>query len=64
MAVGNAELLKVINKINKKFGEDTIIRGEDIIDTHGRMTTGSLSFDVALGGGSLAKSQTVRLPLH
>ena len=51
MAVGNAELLKVINKINKKFGEDTIIRGEDIIDTHGRMTTGSLSFDVALGGG-------------
>jgi recombination protein RecA len=51
MAIANAELLKVINKINKKFGEDTIIRGEDIIDTHGRMTTGSLSFDVALGGG-------------
>ena len=45
------ELLKIINKINKKFGENTIIHGEDIIDVHGRMTTGSLSFDVALGGG-------------
>jgi len=51
MTTINPELLKVINKINKKFGEDTIIRGEDIIDVHGRMTTGSLSFDVALGGG-------------
>lgn len=47
----NPELLKIINKINKKFGENTIIHGEDIIDVHGRMTTGSLSFDVALGGG-------------
>ena len=32
----NPELLKGMNKINKKFGEDTIIHGEDIIDVHGR----------------------------
>ena len=47
----NAELLKVINKINKKMGADTIILGENIQSTVGRFTTGSLSFDVALGGG-------------
>jgi len=47
----NPELLKVINKINKKMGADTIILGEKIQRTVGRFTTGSLSFDVALGGG-------------
>lgn len=47
----NPELLKVINKINKKMGADTIILGEKIQGTIGRFTTGSLSFDVALGGG-------------
>jgi len=47
----NAELLKVINKINKKMGADTIILGEKIQGTVRRFTTGSLSFDVALGGG-------------
>jgi recombination protein RecA len=47
----NPELLKVINKINKKMGADTIILGEKIQGTVGRFTTGSLSFDVALGGG-------------
>jgi len=47
----NAELLKVINKINTKMGADTIILGENIQSTVGRFTTGSLSFDVALGGG-------------
>lgn len=51
MAIMNAELLKVITKINKKFGADTVVLGEDIIDGAERLTTGSLSFDVALGGG-------------
>lgn len=51
MATINAELLKVITKINKKFGADTVVLGEDIIDGAERLTTGSLSFDVALGGG-------------
>ena len=40
MAVGNVELLKVISKINKKMGADTIVLGENIIDLGGRMTTG------------------------
>jgi len=48
----NSELLKAIAKLNKKFGVDTIILGEDIRDdTVGRMTTGSLALDVVLGGG-------------
>jgi len=47
----NVELIKVMNKINKKYGENTIINGEQIIAAEGRMTTGSLAFDVALGGG-------------
>ena len=51
MPLANAELLKVINKLNKKMGADTIVLGENIVDTNGRMTTGSLAFDVALGGG-------------
>ena len=51
MAIANAELLKVINKINKKLGADTVVLGENITNTNGRMTTGSLAFDVALGGG-------------
>lgn len=51
MAV-TADLLKVINSINKKMGADTIVLGEDIRDNLiGRVTTGSLAFDVALGGG-------------
>lgn len=52
MATINAELLKVIAKINKKMGVDTIVLGEDIRDdVMARITTGSLAFDVALGGG-------------
>ena len=48
----NTELLKAIAKLNKKFGTDTIVRGEDIkSDIIGRMTTGSLALDVILGGG-------------
>ena len=47
-----AELAKVIANINKKMGSDTIILGSDIrADVMGRLTTGSLSLDVALGGG-------------
>jgi recombination protein RecA len=46
------ELAKVIAGINKKMGSDTIILGSEIkTDVMGRLTTGSLSLDVALGGG-------------
>ena len=47
----NAELTKLITKINKKYGSDTIVIGSDITEGIGRLTTGSVSLDVALGGG-------------
>jgi recombination protein RecA len=48
----NAELTKVFAKINKKYGSDTIVLGSDIRDdVLSRVTTGSISLDVALGGG-------------
>jgi recombination protein RecA len=48
----NAELTKILTKINKKYGEDTVVLGSDIRDdVLSRLTTGSISLDVALGGG-------------
>lgn len=48
----DADLLKAITLLNKKFGSDTIVLGADIKDeVMGRMTTGSLALDVILGGG-------------
>ncbi len=48
----NADLAKVVAKLNKKFGPETIVLGKDIRDdVLGRVTSGSLALDVALGGG-------------
>lgn len=48
----NPDLAKVITKLNKKFGAETIVLGKDIRDDIiSRVTTGSLALDVALGGG-------------
>ena len=47
----NAELTKVLSKINKKYGDSTIVLASDITEGTGVLTTGSLSFDMALGGG-------------
>lgn len=48
----NADLAKVIAKINKKMGNETVVKGSDIRDDLiGRVTTGSLAVDVILGGG-------------
>jgi recombination protein RecA len=47
----NPELLKVIAKLNKKFGDDTVVVGSNIRDLSARFTSGSLALDVALGGG-------------
>jgi recombination protein RecA len=42
----------VIQKINKKHGHGTVILGSDISQAiHPTITSGSLSFDAALGGG-------------
>lgn len=44
--------LAIIEKINKKHGEGTIVRGSEIhYENMPRITSGSLSLDVALGGG-------------
>jgi recombination protein RecA len=47
----NTDLLKVVAKLNKKFGDDTIVIGSNIRDLSERFTSGSLALDVALGGG-------------
>lgn len=42
----------IIAAANKKYGEGTIIKGSEIKELHvPRCTTGSLAFDVMLGGG-------------
>lgn len=48
----SAALQEIVNKVNKKYGGDTLIKGSQLntIDIP-RCTTGSLSFDVMLGGG-------------
>jgi len=45
------ELAKVFTAINKKMGDDTVVLGSDITQIGGRLTTGSVAVDVALGGG-------------
>jgi recombination protein RecA len=48
----NAEALKVMASINKRFGASTVVLGEDIRDELiSRATTGSTTFDYVLGGG-------------
>jgi recombination protein RecA len=43
-------LEKVIAGINKKYGENTIIRASEVVPSS-RMTSGSLALDMILGGG-------------
>jgi recombination protein RecA len=48
----NAEAQKVMAQINKRFGENTVVIGEQIrSDLIKRITTGSTTFDYVLGGG-------------
>lgn len=47
----NAELTRILKNINKKYGEDTVVLASEITEGTGRLTTGSVSLDVALGGG-------------
>lgn len=45
-------LAKAIDKINKTIGENTVVLGSEIRDDlMARLTTGSISLDVILGGG-------------
>lgn len=47
------EILNTIKKINKKFGDRAIILGSEARDfnLNSRISTGSISLDIALGGG-------------
>jgi recombination protein RecA len=48
----DSELLAIAARINKKLGEGTIVLGSEISKEEiGRVTSGSLSLDIALGGG-------------
>jgi recombination protein RecA len=48
----NPDLAKVVAKLNKKYGADTVVLGADIReDLIGHITSGSLAVDVILGGG-------------
>ncbi len=50
MAVINSEALKVVANINKKLGAGTVVTA-DKVRLPERITTGSLTLDVVLGGG-------------
>jgi len=48
----NPEAKKIMAAINKRFGENVVVVGEDIrADLIKRITTGSTTFDYCLGGG-------------
>lgn len=48
----NSEARKIMAAINKKFGDNVVVIGEDIrSDLIKRITTGSTTFDYILGGG-------------
>ena len=50
MATINSEALKIVAQINKKLGPGTVITASQTIMPE-RITTGSLTLDVVLGGG-------------
>ena len=48
----NAEALKVLAQLNKKFGENVVVKASDIrSDLIPRITSGSTTLDYVLGGG-------------
>lgn len=48
----NAEAMKIMAQINKKFGDNVVVVGQSIrADLITRITTGSTTFDYVLGGG-------------
>jgi recombination protein RecA len=53
------KLEAIVKKARKKYGEDAIVKGGDLHDAViPRTTTGSLAYDVALGGGWAANQWT------
>jgi len=63
----NPEALKVMAAINKRFGDNVVVVGENIRhDLLKRFTTGSTTFDYVLGGGFPANqwNELVGEPSH
>lgn len=63
----NADALKVMAAINKRFGDNVVVVGENIRhDLLQRFTTGSTTFDYVLGGGFPANqwNELVGEPSH
>jgi recombination protein RecA len=50
MAVINSDALKVVAQLNKKYGANTVVAANNVVATQ-RVTSGSLTLDVVLGGG-------------
>jgi recombination protein RecA len=44
-------LQSIISSIQKKYGDDIIVKGSDVKEEMPRITTGVLAFDLMLGGG-------------
>lgn len=44
-------LESIISSVNKKYGEEIIVRGSEVREDLPRITTGVLAFDLMLGGG-------------
>ena len=42
---------EIVSSVNKKFGEDVMVKGSRIAEKLPRITTGVLAFDMMLGGG-------------
>ena len=50
VATINSDALKVVAQLNKKLGANTVVTASEV-NTPSRITTGSLTLDVVLGGG-------------
>ena len=44
-------LQSILSALTKKYGDDVIIRGSQVIEAIPRITTGVLAYDLMLGGG-------------
>ena len=49
--VDRESLEAIIASVNKKYGEDIIVKGSEVREELPRITTGILAFDLMLGGG-------------
>ena len=62
----NPQAQKIIADLNKKLGGDVIVVASDVEQTGKRFTTGSVTYDYALGGGFPANqwNELVGEPSH